>query len=138
MSQLQRPQRSTGDRDLAYPLALVAFMALGLRVTVIGVAWPSIRTAFDLPQSGLGVILIVTGLGSMVAGLLLGRIVGRIGVGRLLIVGTGLTTAMVVGLALSPSYAVFLVISFISGLGSGSIDSSIQLLRNRSVFPKQA
>ena len=125
MSPLQRSRRADGERNLAYLPALIAFIALGLRTAIIGVAWPSIRSTFDLPQSGLGVILIVTGLGTMTAGLLLGRIVGRLGVGRLLILSTGLTAAMVAGLALSPSFSAFLLISFISGLGSGSIDAGI-------------
>src|SRR6476661_5010185 len=69
-------------RDRSYPLALVAFVALGLRVSVLGVAWPSIRDAFGLSQSGLGVVLFSSGIGYMATGLLLGRVLGRIGVGR--------------------------------------------------------
>lgn len=112
-------------RDRSYPLALVAFMVLGLRLSVLGVAWPSIRDAFSLSQSGLGVVLFSSGIGYMLTGLLLGRVLGRLGVGRLLILSAALLTATTVGLALAPSSLVFLGVSFFAGIATGAIDSSI-------------
>lgn len=38
-------------------LAYVAFISLGLPDALLGVAWPSLRASFDLPQSMLGVPL---------------------------------------------------------------------------------
>jgi fucose permease len=112
-------------RDRSYPLALVAFIALGLRVSVLGVAWPSIRDAFGLSQSGLGVVLFASGIGYMATGLLLGRVLGRIGVGRLLVLSAALLTVTTVGLALAPSAPIFLGVSFFAGIATGAIDASI-------------
>lgn len=125
MIQLQRPRRSLEGRDLAYPLALVAFTALGLRVAVLGVAWPSIRNDFDLPQTGLGVALFAAGMGYMAAGLLLGRVVGRLGVGLLLCASAAALTVTTLGLAAAPTWAVFLFFSLLSGAATGAIDSGI-------------
>lgn len=115
----------SAERDRSYPLALIAFIALGLRVAVLGVAWPSIRTAFDLPQSGLGVVLFSSGIGYMATGLLLGRVLGRVGVGRVLIFSAALLTATTIGLGLAPSYLAFLGVSFVAGIATGAIDASI-------------
>jgi hypothetical protein len=49
-------------------LAYVAFVSLGLPDTVLGVAWPSLRSTFGLPQAAMG-----TALTANVAGYLLQR-----------------------------------------------------------------
>ncbi len=131
MSHSQHPRRFSSERDLAYPLALIAFIALGLRVSVLGVAWPSIRTTFDLSQSGLGVVLFATGLGYLTSSFLLGRVVGRLGVGRLLIVSAAVVTVTTIGIALAPSYPVFLSVSLLAGIGTGAIDAGINFVATR-------
>jgi MFS family permease len=123
--------RFAGDRDRSYLLALIAFVALGLRVAILGVAWPSIRTTFDLPQSGLGVVLFASGIGYMTTGFLLGRVIGRIGVGRMLIVSTALLTVTTVGLGLAPSYWAFLLVSLLAGFSTGAIDAGINFFATR-------
>ncbi len=118
-------------RDRSYPLALVAYIALGLRVSVLGVAWPSIRDAFGLSQSDLGVVLFASGIGFMATGFLLGRVLARIGVGRLLMLGAALLTVTTVGLALAPSYLAFLGVSFVAGISTCAIDASINFFATR-------
>ncbi|TXG80909.1 MAG: MFS transporter [Thermomicrobiales bacterium] len=131
MSQIVRSQRSASTRDLAYPLALTAFMALGLRVSILGVAWPSIRTTFDLSQSGLGVVLFVTGLGYLVSSFTLGRVIDRLGVGKMLIVSAAFLTITTVGIALAPSFPVMLGVSLLAGIGTGAIDAGINFFATR-------
>jgi MFS family permease len=64
-------------------LAYLAFVSLGLPDTVIGVAWPSIRDRFGLSQAALGAALSVGVSGYALSSVLAGRLVGRLGVGRL-------------------------------------------------------
>lgn len=125
MIRSQRPAPDPVGRDLTYPLALIAFTALGLRVAMLGVAWPSIRSEFGLAQTGLGVALFASGIGYMTIGLLLGRVVGRLGVGRLLVLSAALLTLSTGGLALAPSWMFFLAFSFVSGTATGAIDAGI-------------
>ncbi len=128
-SQRQRP--ASGGRDRSYPLALLAFVAFGLRGSILGVAWPSIRTVFELPQSGLGVILFASGIGYLGSGLVLGRVIGRIGVGRLLVASTAILAITTVGLALAPVYAVFLIFSLLAGIGTGALDAGVNFFATR-------
>jgi hypothetical protein len=48
-------------------ISLVAFVSLGLPDGVLGVAWPSIRGAFHLPLSQLGVLLAAAMAGYLLA-----------------------------------------------------------------------
>src|SRR3712207_1307685 len=89
-------------------LAYLGFVSLGLPDAVLGVAWPSVREAFALPQSGLGVILIALAAGFFVSSTLAGRLVQRLGVGKLLAVSTGLVTLALLGYALAPTWPLFL------------------------------
>jgi len=125
------PRPLSGGRDRSYPLALLAFVALGLRVAILGVAWPSIRTAFDLPQSGLGEILFASSAGYMASGLLLGRVIGRLGVGRLLTISAAILTISTIGLGLAPGYPVFLFFSLLAGIGTGALDASVNFFATR-------
>ena len=85
-------------------LAYLGFVSLGLPDAVLGVAWPSVRGVFALPQSGLGLILIALATGFFVSSTLAGRLLRRLGVGRLLAVSTGLVTLALAGYALAPTW----------------------------------
>lgn len=132
MTTSERLHSASRGRDRAYPVALIAFMALGLRVVILGVAWPSIRTTFDRSQSELGVILFASGIGYMATAFLLGRVIARLGVGRLLILSTILLTITTFGLALAPTFVVFLLFSLLAGSGTGAIDGSFNFYATRN------
>ncbi len=131
MAGFLRPRPASGGRDRSYPLALLAFIAFGLRGAILGVAWPSIRTVFELPQSGLGVILFASGIGYLGSGLVLGRVIGRIGVGRLLVISTAILTITTVGLGLAPIYPAFLFFSLLAGIGTGALDAGVNFFATR-------
>ena len=57
----------------------------------------------------------------------MGKIIERLGVGRLLVVSTALVTAGLFGYALSPVIEVFLVFSVGIGFGSGAIDAALNV-----------
>src|SRR5688500_7436510 len=88
---LLAPSRSLVDRlpvshqTLIFILSFIAFVSLGLPDAVLGVAWPSLRDAFDLPQARLGLVLSASAAGYMTSGMLAGKLLGRMGVGRLLV-----------------------------------------------------
>lgn len=112
-------------RPLLIALAFVAFISLGLPDGVLGVAWPSIRDAFALPLSRLGVLLACGTCGYLLVSTTSGPLARRFGVGVLL---TGSTAAVVAGLALyaaSPSWWWLLPAAALGGLGAGGIDAGL-------------
>src|SRR5678815_1954228 len=90
-------RRSDAPRFLVAPLAFAAFVSLGLPDGVLGVAWPSIRHAFGLPVSRLGVILTAGVCGALLSSFLSGQIVRAIGVGKLLLISSVIVVAGLMG-----------------------------------------
>jgi fucose permease len=115
-------------------LAYLGFISLGLPDTVIGVAWPSIRRAFDLSQSGMGLVLAVGMAGYVASGLIAGRLVRRLGVGGLLAASCALVAIAETAYATAPVWAMFFSFAAVWGLGSGAIDSALNAYAARH-FP---
>lgn len=90
-----------------------------------GTAWPSLRETFDLPQSGLGMVLAATLGGFLASSVMAGRLVARLGVGMLLALSTGLVSLCMLGFAAAPTWPLFLASAAVLGVGSGAIDSGL-------------
>src|SRR5215211_2864000 len=65
-------------------LAYIGFIALGLVNSLMGVAWPSIRETFGLPLDALGVLLIGSTTGYMLASAVSGRLMSLLNTGTML------------------------------------------------------
>jgi fucose permease len=103
----------------------VAFVSLGLPDTVLGVAFPSLRAAFGLPQAAMGAVLSAGVAGYFVSGVLAGRVSAALGVGGLLAASTSLVTAGLAGFALAPTWTAFVPCAVVVGLGSGAVDAAL-------------
>lgn len=106
-------------------LAYLAFISLGLPDTVLGVAWPSLRTGFGLSQSAMGAVLAAGMSGYFLSGLWAGVAMEKLGVGGLLAASSALVALGLFGYALAPSWFFFFPMGAILGLGSGAIDSGL-------------
>jgi fucose permease len=106
-------------------LAYLAFVSLGLPDTVLGVAWPSLRDGFGLSQAALGAVLAASMSGYFLSGLVAGRLVAWLGVGRLLAASSGLVALGLVGYAAAPRWSLFFPVGAVIGLGSGAIDAAL-------------
>jgi fucose permease len=106
-------------------LAYVGFVSLGLPDAVIGVAWPTIRETFRLPQGAIGMVFVASGAGYFLTSLFSGQLTHVLGIGLLLAASTGLVAAAMLGFAFSPLWALFVVCAVVHGLGSGAIDSGL-------------
>jgi len=106
-------------------ISYIAFISIGFPDAVLGVAWPSVRETFGLSQAGLGYILFASGAGYCFSGLISGKIIDRLGVGRLLVVSTALVTTGLLGYSIAPVFPAFLAVAILIGLGSGAIDSAL-------------
>lgn len=106
-------------------VSYVAFISLGFPDAVLGVAWPSIRDIFDLPETGLSFIFFTSSAGYILSGLVSGKLIGRLGVGTLLVLSTGGVAAALLGYAITPVFPLLLGFAVFVGLGSGAIDSAL-------------
>jgi fucose permease len=106
-------------------LAYVGFVSLGLPDAVIGVAWPSVRDTFRLPQGAAGQVFVASGLGYFVTSFLSGQLSHLLGIGLLLAASTALVAAAMLGFAFSPAWALFVACAVVHGLGSGAIDAGL-------------
>ncbi|MCB0029377.1 MAG: MFS transporter [Anaerolineales bacterium] len=116
-------------------LALVAqfatLLGLGVAASIINVAWPFIRDNFGRTDGDLGVLLLALMFGYMGAAFLVGRLVDRYGVGLVLIAGGLIIIAGLLGWGYSPIWAALLLSVFLTGMGSGLLDTTANIYAAR-------
>jgi fucose permease len=106
-------------------VVFLAFISIGLPDAVLGVAWPAIRESFDRPRADLGFILFGAGFGYFSSGILAGKAIELLGVGRLLAVSTGAVATGLLGYAVAPGFWFLLVVAALIGFGSGAVDAGL-------------
>jgi fucose permease len=119
--QFGKPESNTILLFIAY----LGFISLGLPDTLIGVAWPSVREQFDLPQSALALIFFGSGCSYFVSSFFSGRFLKLFRIGTLLAASSALVACSGFGYAAAPVWALFAACSLLHGLGSGAIDSGL-------------
>lgn len=119
------PADANRKKYLLLVLSFVGFIALGLPDAVIGVAWPALRTHFDLHQDALGPLFITVTLGSVIASTATGATLNRIGIGDLLAVSCAVTALSLFGYTIAPSWLVMVALGLLTGFGAGAIDAAI-------------
>lgn len=117
-------------------LGYLAFISLGLPDALLGVAWPSLRDGFGLPQALLGVPLAITAVAYFISGMFAGRLMEGLGIGPLLAGSTALVAVGVLGFAGAPGFVFFLLLTPFVGFGSGAIDAALNTYAARNFSPK--
>jgi fucose permease len=117
----------SGRLSLTIVIALISFVSLGLPDAMLGVAWPTMRESFGRSRQELGTILFCSGAGYIASGLVSGRAIALLGVGRVLIVSTALVTIGLLGYTLAPVFGMVLLLAVLIGLGSGAVDSGLNV-----------
>jgi len=98
---------------------------LGLPASLLGVAWPTMRTDFALPLDAMGVLLITSALGYMLSSFFIARLINRFGIGPLLVVSSLASALAYIGTSIAPTWIVVIAIGAVSGLGSGILDAGM-------------
>ena len=106
-------------------LVFLAFISLGLPDGLLGVAWPSIRTNFNIPLDSLGMLLFAATAGYMLSSFFSGKIISYMGVGGVLALSCGLTGLGLIGYTLVPVWGLMVALGVVAGLGAGAIDSGL-------------
>jgi fucose permease len=106
-------------------IVFIAFISLGLPDGLLGVAWPSIRAGFGIPLDAMGMLLFASMVGYLSSSFLSGKIVARLGIGRVLAISCGVTGLALIGYTLVPAWWMMSLLGIASGLGAGAIDAGL-------------
>jgi fucose permease len=109
----------------ALPVALVAFVALGMPDGMLGVAWPSMRATFDQPLAALGQLALAGTAGYLGGSAASGFVSDRFGT-RAVLIGSALAwAAAMLAFAAAPAWPPMLLGMAMLGLGGGGIDAGL-------------
>jgi fucose permease len=117
-------------------LAFIAFIALGLPDSLLGVGWPTMRAHFEVPLDALGLLLITGTAGYLVSSFFSGQLIARLGVGRLLAFSCALTGSALIGNTLVPTWWMMVALGVFSGLGAGAIDAGLNTFAAANFSPR--
>jgi fucose permease len=109
----------------SFPLSCLTYFSVAVPGATLGLLWPLIRLSWQLPLGLLGVLLIGGVLASVLASLLTGRLLSRIGPGPVLAAGCAAAAVALAGEAAAPSVWVFALGMVVFGLGTGAIDAAL-------------
>jgi fucose permease len=106
-------------------LSCTTFGVGGLSGGALGVVWIHIQGEFGLPLSALGLLVMMSTIGRLLTSSASGFLIGRFGIGWVLVGGMSLTVLGTLSFALAPVWILFLLSAFISGVGGGVMVTGI-------------
>jgi fucose permease len=112
---------------LTIVVAYLAFIGLGLTSGLVGSSWLQMQTEFAVPVDWLGLLLVASVAGYLTASFLIGTMTTRFGSGRMFVVGGALLAVGLLGTMTAQQWWLLVVVQFIAGLGSGTIDSGLNV-----------
>ena len=111
----QRPD----DTFKLWLISCTVFAVGGVGAGVLGVVWIYIQADFEVTLSALGAMLTVATIGSTITSTVSGPIIGRFGIAAVMMGGAIIGIFSQLGLALAPSWPLFMIAALCHGFGSG-------------------
>jgi fucose permease len=106
-------------------LACLAYVSMALPDSVLGIAWPAMRTDFHQPVAALGLLLVFGISASVLSSTMTGRILARTHIGWLLSGSTVLSSLALFGYSVAPALWAVVAATVLLGLASGAADSGL-------------
>lgn len=106
-------------------IVYVVFISLGLPDAIFGVSFPAMQSDFDIPIDRAGLVAIVTTTGAMLSSFNSGKIINKLGIGKVIFTSVLLTAIGLIGMSQVPSFYWFFLCAIPLGLGAGSIDTAV-------------
>ncbi|WP_308635238.1 MFS transporter [Paenibacillus silvisoli] len=103
----------------------LAFISLGIPDSLLGAAWPIMRTDIGASFGFAGVLSMVAAGGTIVSSLASGQLIQRIGTGKLTLISCCITAGALLGFSAAPSMIWLVLLSIPLGLGGGAIDAAL-------------
>jgi fucose permease len=117
-------------------LSLGSFVALGLPDGMLGTAWPSASQTFGAPIADLGLILLISTIGSISVSAFVGALIRRFGVAVLLACSGACAALAGTGYALAPHLWVLFAVAVLWGLAAGMMDGGLNTAVGLSGRPR--
>jgi fucose permease len=106
-------------------LSLGTFVVLGLPDGMLGTAWPAMRASFGAPVGELGLILLISTIGSVAVAAAVGRLVRRLGAAAVLAVASSCAALGGLGYAAAPGLWLLLSVGPLVGAAAGMMDGGL-------------
>ena len=103
----------------------LAFISLGLPDSLLGAAWPTIRSAFDVPLLYMGFVSMIIAGDPIISGLMSERITKRFGTRAVVVVSVLLTAVALFGFSTVSKFYQLCLWGIPYGLGAGAIDAAL-------------
>lgn len=103
----------------------IAFISLGLPDSMLGAAWPTVRTDLSLPMAGAGLISMIISCGTIISSILSGKLIQKLGTGKLTLISVFMTAVALLGFSFSPNYVWLCLLAIPLGLGAGAVDAAL-------------
>lgn len=106
-------------------LIYLAFISLGLPDSLLGSAWPAMGPALGAPLSGAGAVSLIITCGTITSSLFSGRLIRKLGTGKLTCISVAMTAGALLGFSLAPSFGWLCLLAVPLGLGAGAVDAGL-------------
>lgn len=103
----------------------VAFISLGLPDSLLGVSWPVMQVEWSLSTDTLGIVSMLVVCSTIISSLLSGKLVKKLGTGKLVFISCLMTGGALLGISFAPSFYWILLLAIPLGFGAGSVDASL-------------
>ena len=103
----------------------LSFISLGLPDALLGSAWPSMYSEFDVPVSYAGIISMIIAIGTIISSLQSDRLTRKLGAGKVTAISVAMTAAAILGFSVSHSFWMLCLWAIPYGLGAGSVDAAL-------------
>ena len=117
-----------GEIDMTHLLLAIiylAFISLGLPDALLGSAWPTMYTEFNVPVSYAGIISMIISLGTIISSLQSDRLTRKLGTGRVTAISVAMTAVALLGFSFTHSFWLLCLWAIPYGLGAGSVDAAL-------------
>ena len=110
---------------LLLAIIYLAFISLGLPDALLGSAWPTMYSEFDVPVSYAGIISMIIALGTIISSLQSDRLTRKLGTGKVTAISVAMTAIALLGFSSSHAFWMLCGWAVPYGLGAGSVDAAL-------------
>lgn len=110
---------------LLIAIIYLSFISLGLPDSLLGSAWPVMRSGMNVPLSYAGIISMIICLGTIISSLLSDRLTKLMGTGLVTAISVTMTAVALFLFSVSTKFWMLIVFAVPYGLGAGGVDASL-------------